>query len=133
MARIHGRKGALYVGLSGASSAAEPVAFISKFGIDFATAKSDVTAMQDNNTVSVSGLPKADGSFSGWYDDATVQTYTAAVDGAARRFYLYPSTATPGQYFFGTGLFDFSVTSGVDEGVAISGNFEAASGVAKVG
>lgn len=134
MARVHGRNGQLYVGISGTSSSAESIAFIKSWSIDFSTDDVDVTAFGDSNKVTVSGLPSATGSFSGFYDDATAQLYTAASDGGARRFYLYPKTpSTAGPYWFGTATFDFSVETPVDGAVTVSGNFAAASIVAKVG
>lgn len=122
----------MYAGIASGGTA-EPVAFLAKWQIDFTTDKTDVTAMGDTNKTYVSGLPDSKGTFNGWYDDATAQLYTAAQDGVARKFYLYPSTSNNGQYWFGTALFDFSVTGGVEEGVAVSGAFAAASAVAKIG
>jgi hypothetical protein len=134
MARVHGRRGRLYVGIASDSAAAEPVAFLSKFSINFATDNVDVTANGDANKVYVAGLPDSSGSFSGFYDDASAQTYTAATDGLARRFYLYPTTpAATGPYWFGTGLFDFKTEASVDDSVKMSGDFQAASAVTKVG
>jgi hypothetical protein len=133
MARVHGRRGRLYVGIASDSAAAEPVAFLSKFSINFATDNVDVTANGDANKVYVAGLPDSSGSFSGFYDDASAQTYTAATDGLARRFYLYPTTPSAGVYWFGTGLFDFSVEGDVGSAVTVSGDFQAASAVSKVG
>lgn len=133
MARIHGRRGRVYMGLASDTAAAEPVAFLKSWSINFATDKVDVTAFGDNNKIYVSGLPDASGEFAGWYDDATVQTYTAAVDGLARRFYLYPSTLTNTQYFWGTVLPDFSVSTAVDGAVEISASWNAASTVTKTG
>ena len=89
--------------------------------------------MGDSNKVYVAGLPDASGSYSGFYDDATAQMYTAGTDGVARKFYLYPSTGSTTQYFFGTALFDFSLDSSVDGANTISGDFQAASLVSKVG
>ena len=67
------------------------------------TDKQDVTAFGDGNKVYVAGLPDASGDFSGFMDDATSQTYIAAVDGLARNFYLYPdATNDPNVYWFGT-------------------------------
>lgn len=132
MARLHGRSGQLYAGIASGGTA-EPIAFLTKWQMDFSTDKVDVTAFSDGNKVYVSGLPDAKGTFSGWYDDATAQLYTASQDGVARKFYLYPTNANTGQYFFGTGLFDFSVTGGVEEAVGVSGSWAAASNVAKVG
>lgn len=132
MARIHGRSGRLYAGIA-SSGTAESIAFLNSWSISFSTSDVDVTSYGDANMVYVSGLPDVSGSFSGFYDDATAQLYTAATDGVARRFYLYPSTGNTGQYWFGTATFDFAVNSGVGEAVTISGDFKAASTVSKVG
>jgi hypothetical protein len=134
MARLHGRAGQLYVGLANATASAEAVAFLSKWQITFDTDDVDVTAFGDSNKTYVSGLPDVGGTFSGFYDDATVQTYTAATDGVARRFYLYPKTpATAGPYWFGTAVFDFTAEGDVNGAVTVSGNFKAATLVSKVG
>jgi hypothetical protein len=134
MARIHGRRGRLYVGIASDTATAEPLPFISSWSVEFATDNVDVTANGDTNKVYVSGLPDASGSFSGFYDDATSQTYASAADGLARRFYLYPAIpTTAGPYWFGTALFDFRVESSVDDAVKVSGDWQAASAVAKVG
>lgn len=132
MSRLHGRNGILYMNLTSGGTA-EPVAFLSQWSIDFSVDNVDVTAFGDTNKVYVAGLPDCSGSYSGFYDDATVQMYTAAQDGVARKFYLYPTTGATGKYWFGTALFDFSVSSGVSDSVSISGNFNAASAVTKVG
>ncbi len=132
MARIHGRAGRLYAGIASGGTA-EPVAYLTKWQADFTTDKVDVTAMGDVNKTYVSGLPDAKGTFGGWYDDQTAQLYTASQDGVARKFYLYPNNTTITQYFYGTGLFDFTVTGGVEEAVAISGSWAAASAITKVG
>lgn len=131
MARIHGRRGRLYVGLASASASAEPVSFLNKWTINFATDKVDVTAFGDNNTTYVSGLPNVEGDFGGFYDDATAQLYTAATDGAARKFYLYPDNNDTAEYFWGTAIFDFNIDGAVDGSVNVSGSFSAASQVQK--
>lgn len=132
MARLHGRAGRLYVNITSGGTA-EPIAFLNSWDINFSVDNVDVTAFGDSNKVYVAGLPDASGSFSGFYDDGTAQLYTAASDGVARRFYLYPTTAATGQYWFGTALFDFSVSSSVDGAITVSGDFQAASTVTKVG
>lgn len=132
MARIHGRKGRLYVGIASGGTA-EPIAFLSKWSLGFSTDDVDVTAFGDANKVYLTGLPDVSGSYSGHFDDATAQLYTAATDGVARKFYLYPSTDSTGIYWYGTGAFDFSIEGGVGESVNISGDFKAASAVTKVG
>lgn len=132
MARIPGRNGRVYMNLTSGGTA-EPVAFLSSWSISFAVDKFEVTALGDANKVYVAGLPDASGDFAGWYDDATVQTYTAASDGVARKMYLYPSTLTNTQYWFGTVFPDFSVNAAVDGAAAITSSWNAASPIVKVG
>lgn len=132
MARIAGRNGRVYLAIASGGTAA-PLPFVSDWSISFATAKLDVTAMGDANMVYVSGLPDASGDLSFFYDDSTAQTYTAAVDGIERKFYLYPSTLTPTQYFFGTVLIDFNLSSSVSGPAQGTASWNAASTIAKVG
>jgi hypothetical protein len=131
MARIHGRNGRLYAALT-SNGTAEPVTFLNNWSISFAVDNVDVTAFGDTGKVYVAGLPDASGSYSGFYDDATVQFYTAATDGIARPFYLYPSTASNTKYWFGTAIFDFNVDAAVDGAVQVAGDWNAASAIQKV-
>lgn len=136
MAAIHGRNGRVYLGIASDTAVATPVPFLATWSINFTVDKAEVTALGDANKTYVSGLPDASGDFSGFYDNATAQTYTAASDGLPRKFYLYPATTgTPGtgQYFFGTILPDFSANGGVGDSVQISASWNAASAIAKVG
>lgn len=133
MGRIHGRGGAFYMAITSGGTA-EPIAYLNQWSIEFSTDNAEVTALGDTNKVYVAGLPDCSGSFAGFFDDATAQTYTAAQDGVARKFYLYPNRAgTPGQYWFGTCLPDFKVSGDVGGAVTISGDWNAAGAVAKVG
>lgn len=133
MARIAGRRGRVYIGIVDNNAAAEPLPFQAKWSIKFDTSKIEVTALGDPNKVYVAGLPDASGEFSGFYDDSTVQTYTAATDGLPRKFYLYPNVATTTQYFFGTILPDFTVNGDVSGAVDVSASWAAASPITKVG
>src|ERR1700761_2213001 len=101
VARVSGRKGRVYIAIASGGSAS-PLPFVAKWSLSAATDQLDVTAMEDTNKTYVSDMPDASGDFSGFYDDATDQTYTAASDGLPRKFYLYPSLDDAGTYFFGT-------------------------------
>ena len=101
MARIAGRNGRLYATITSAGTA-EPITFLNNWSITFATDPIEATAFGDTGNTYVAGLPDASGDYAGFYDDATNQFYTAALDGVARKFYLYPSTLTTTQYWFGT-------------------------------
>jgi hypothetical protein len=131
MARKHGRNGRLYTNITSGGTA-EPIAYLRDWSIDFSVDNVDVTSFGDTNKVYVAGLPDSSGTFAGFYDSATAQMYTAATDGVARKFYLYADTADA-IYWFGTALFDFSVSTAVDGAVTVSGNWNAASIVSKVG
>jgi hypothetical protein len=132
MARIHGRNGRIYMATASGGTAA-PLPFFATWSINFSTDKAEVTAMGDSNKVYVAGLPDASGEFSGFYDDSTVQTYTAATDGVGRNFYLYPSLLTPGQYWYGSILPDFNVNGGAGGAVEVSASWNAASAITKIG
>lgn len=132
MGRIAGRRGRIYMEITSGGSA-EPLPFQASWSINQQTDKIDVTALGDSTKVYVSGLPDAAGDFKGFYDDATSQTYAAAVDGLPRKFYLYPNTATTTQYWFGTILPDFSVSSDVGKAVEVSASWSAATAITKVG
>ncbi len=133
MARISGRNGRVYMGIASSSATAEPLPFVATYNINFSTNKIDVTAMGDTNKVYLSGLRDASGAFNGWYDDATAQTYTAATDGAPRKFYLYPNLDLPLQYFFGQILADLTIDANVDGATAMAASWAAYSPITKVG
>lgn len=130
--RIAGRQGRLYSTITSAGLPT-PIAFLTNWSLSATTNKINVTAFGDTSQVYVGGLPDASGSFSGFYDDASNQLYTAAVDGVARGLYLYPSTLLNTQYFWGTAIFDFNVDIAVDGAAAISGSWAAATPIQKVG
>src|SRR5215472_15109714 len=113
MARIHGRNGQVYVGIA-SGAAASPVAFQATWTMSMTVARNEVTAFGDGNKVYVAGLPDSSGDFSGFWDDASSQTYIAATDGLPRNFYLYPNnTSDPNTYWFGTILPDFSADGAI--------------------
>jgi hypothetical protein len=132
MGRIAGDKGQVYFDVAGGGQAS-PLPFMAKWKISFKTDRYDQTAMGDKNKVRTQGLPDATGDFSGHYDDATAQTYTAAVDGAGRKWYLYPNRNTPGQYFFGMINADYEVDGGTGTGVSVACSWDAADVIQKVG
>jgi hypothetical protein len=131
MARHHGRFSRVYMNLTSGGTA-EPIAYTRSWSLNATTDKVDVTALTDPNHIYVAGLPDASGEFAFWFDDASVQSYTAAVDGIARKFYLYPTASTT-QYFWGTVLPDFSVSGAVDGAVEGTASWNAASAVSKQG
>lgn len=132
MARIAGRNAALYINLTSGGTA-EPVAFLSKYSINFSADRFEVTAFGDTGKAYVAGLPDAQGDYTGWYDNATVQTYTAAVDGVARKSYLYPDRTNAAQYWWGTAFWDMSIDIDVGGAITLSGTFAAATPLVKVG
>jgi len=125
--RRHGRNGQVYLGITSAA-AASALPFQASWSINMNVDKQDVTAFGDGNKVYVAGLPDASGDFGGFMDDATSQTYIAAVDGLARNFYLYPdATNSPNVYWFGTVLPDFSADGAIAGPVNFKSTWNAAS------
>ena len=112
---------------------ASPLAYQAEWTMNFTSPKIDVTAFGDENKVTRAGLPDCTGSFGGFYDDTSNQTYTASVDGIARKFYLYPNNNLNTRYFFGTANGDASFGGSVAGAITISSAWEAASQVQLVG
>ena len=133
MSAYHGKAGLVYISSSGTGNA-RSVVKLSDWSLDMATDTVEVTSFGDTNKNYVAGLPDAKGTFTGFYDDATAQMYTAAVDGVARKFYLYPDrNNNPAQYWYGTAFFDFSSSGSVTDALKCSGNWNAATAVTKIG
>jgi len=130
--RKSGRNAVIYMDPTG-SAAASRLAYQAKWSINFTVDKFDVTSVDDSNKVYVTGFPDAQGTFSGFYDDTSVQTYTAATDGLARKLYLYPDKNLATQYWFGTILPDFSIDSDVGAAMTVAASWAAASPITKVG
>lgn len=132
MGKIAGRNAAIYLGAT-TSAAASPLTYQNSWSISFTTDKIDVTSFGDSTKTYVTGIADATGDLAGFYDDASAQTYTAAIDGLSRRFYLYPNSNLPGQYFFGTVFADMNINSSVSGAVEVSATWNAATVIAKVG
>ena len=131
MTRIHGKSGFVYMGIASGATAS-PIAFLTNWNINFTVDQPEVTAFGDANKIYVSGLPDASGDFTGFFDDASRQIYTAARDGIARNFYLYPNTvADPFMYWFGQILPDFQVSGGISEAISVKANWKASTAVIK--
>lgn len=132
MARVHGRNGNIYVGLLTSAAAAEPLLFTSKWSLEAKTDRQDATSFGDSTKTYVAGLPDSSLSFEGYYNNASDQTWTAALDGQPRNFYLYPGTpATTADYFYGTAFFDFTIDASVDDVVKVKGTANAATPIAR--
>jgi hypothetical protein len=113
---------------------AEPLNFQAKWSFNAVTDKDEVTALGDTNKIYVAGLPDSNGDFSGFWDDGTAQTYTAATDGVARKFYLYPDTTNDAtKYWFGTIFADFKADGDVGSAIKVSASWVAASSIISVG
>ncbi len=62
MAKKHGRRGMVYIGVASSSATAEPVANIKKWGLARKTNKPEVTTLEDANNPYLAGLPDCDSS-----------------------------------------------------------------------
>lgn len=132
MARFHGKKGRIYIAIASGGTA-EPLPNTVSWSANFATDKVETTSQGDTSKNYVAGLPDAQGDFAGFMDDTSSMTYTAAVDGVARKFYLYPQFDVTSRYWFGTVLPDFKVDSAVNDATKISGAWAAATPIGSQG
>jgi hypothetical protein len=133
VSRHHGRNGRVYFGVASSAAAASPLPFQASWTINQATDKQEVTAFGDQNKVFVAGLPDSSGDFGGFIDDATSQTFIAALDGQPRNFYLYPDvTLFPNNwYWFGQVLADASSDGAVGGPVNFKSSWAASSAITR--
>jgi hypothetical protein len=133
MARHHGRNGVIYLGVASSAAVATPLPFQASWTINQATDRQDVTAFTDGNKIYVAGLPDSSGDFGGFLDDATSQTFIAALDGQPRNFYLYPdTTANPNNwYWMGQVLVDASADGAIGGPVNFKATWSAASKISR--
>lgn len=131
MARISARDGRVLLAATSGAEASD-LNFVGEWGLSAATEQIDVTAMGDTGKTSVRGLPAQSGTFSGYYDQGGTNTlYDAAVDGLARKFYLYANRNAPTDYWYGTVTADAEFGGAVGGAVTVSGSWAAASGIYK--
>jgi hypothetical protein len=133
VSRHHGRNGRVYFGVASSAAAASPLPFQASWTINQATDKQEVTAFGDQNKVFVAGLPDSSGDFGGFIDDATSQTFVAALDGQPRNWYLYPDvTNFPNNwYWFGQVLADASSDGAVGGPVNFKSSWAASSAITR--
>ncbi len=119
MARLHGKRGLVMLALRPGENA-QTLAFMSNWEIDFVPTYFDVTPVAGAvNRLWTAGIEDVSGTFTGFYDDATVQAYKAAVDGVPRSFYLYQNDLAnfwSGSVLVGT----FDVSAGIADAVKVS-------------
>jgi hypothetical protein len=130
--RFHGKRGRVYFAVASGAEAS-PLPFIARWAVRSPTDRADVTAMGDRHKTYVNGMPDCTGMFSGWLDSNTAQTYTAAIDGLARKTYIYPDLSSNTRYFYGTIVADFTAEGGVDGGVSLNCDWGAASDMYQAG
>jgi len=124
VARYHGKKGVIYMSLTGTGTAVNIIA-LNRWRLNSATDKVDVSAFGDVNKVYVQGLPDLTGEISGWWDHTSDDLYDGSRSADGVKLYLYPSSDASGKYWYGPAWVDFSIDVGSAAGVAISGTFVA--------
>lgn len=128
----HGNKGRLYIAFSSGGSA-EPMPNTGDWNFNSSTSSVDVTSQGDTNINYVTGLPDAQGTFSGFFDHSTKSTYRASVDGLPRKMYAYPDATDATQYWYGQVYLDFAFVGAVNDANKTSGTWKAAGPISDVG
>lgn len=131
MARIHGKNAVIYLGASSAV-AATPVSEMADWSIDMDVATVDVSSLNQTWKNSLKGMFGWSGTFSGNFNTASNQLWTAATDNTDTpiKFYLYPTLNNMGAYYYGTGWVQLnkiaagSTTAKASSGFKITGDGE---------
>lgn len=132
MARSAGRYSNFYVAITSGGSAS-PLSFSGQFDVNLSTDKIDVTAFQDTQKTYVAGLPDGQFTAQGFASDTAASgLIAAALDGVARKFYIYPFNSSL-IYVFGTAFFDWKTGATVAGAVTFETSAAPASPVLTVG
>lgn len=124
MALYHGRKGVVYMSVSGSGTAVTVVG-LNSWSLDMPTDYVEVTAFGDSNKTYVQGLPDASGSLSGFWDDTSDALYDASRSTTGVKMYLYPSADVATKYWYGPAWVDFSISTANADAVKVSASFKA--------
>jgi hypothetical protein len=124
MARYHGGKGVVLLSTTGTGVAATAVS-LSKWSLDKATDKVEVTAFGDLNKQYVQGLPDVNGTLSGYFDSADDALFDGSESSDGVILYLYPSSLATTIYHYGPAWLDASIDVDAKGAVTINGSFVA--------
>lgn len=97
---IHGKNAVLYLGAGGA--AAINIGEQVDWSLDFDTSLVDVSPLNNTWKQFVKGMLGYSGSFAGNFNLGSNQLWLASVSDVPENFYLYPTSASVTQYYYGT-------------------------------
>jgi hypothetical protein len=124
MAKYHGKRGVVYMSVSGSTTATN-LGALSSWDLNMATDTVEVTSFGDANKTYVQGLPDLSGSMSGFFEDSQDTLFDAAASADGVKIYLYPSSDAPTIYWYGPAWVDASISTGVSAAITVSANFRA--------
>ena len=122
MAKYPGRKGAVYLSITG-TGAASSVTGLSSWSLDQAADPIEVTAFGDTNKTYLQGLKDLKGSFEGFWDDGETKLFAGADSADGVKIYLYPSADRPTSYHYGPAWINTTMSTGVSDAVKVTANF----------
>lgn len=132
MVKYPGRKGAVYMSLTG-TAVATPVNGLSTWSVDQSQDNIEVTVFGDANKTYIPGIKDLKGAFSGFWDDAELKIFSGADSADGVKLYLYPSSDRPLSYHYGPAWISASMETGVNDAIKISANFVANGSWGRVG
>lgn len=100
MGNIHGKNAVIYLGAAGA--AATLISEQSDWSIDMDVATAETSSLNQTWKNFVKGMLGWSGTFSGNFNTTQTQLWAAATSNVAENFYLYPTSASATQYYYGT-------------------------------
>lgn len=124
--RIHGKNAVLYLGANGGNAVL--ITELADWSLDLDLAIVDASVLNLTWKTFVKGMLGYSGSFSGNFNRGLNQVWDATLSDSAEKFYLYPTSADPTQYYYGTAWVQLtkiaagSTTSKATSGFKITGD-----------
>lgn len=100
MSNLHGKNAVIYLGANGAT--AINISEMADWSVDFDIAMADVSQLNLTWKEFVKGMIGWNGTVSGNFNPASAQLWAASISNVAEKIYIYPTSATPTSYYYGT-------------------------------
>lgn len=123
---IHGKNATIYIGANGGT--AVPIGEQIDWSLDMDIAMVDVSPLNTTWKTFVKGMLGWSGALNGNFHLAQTQLWTASLSDVPENFYLYPTSARPLNYYYGTAWIQLtkiaagSTTTKASSGIKFTGD-----------
>lgn len=124
MSASPGRRSVMYLSITGTGNAINVIS-LNTWSINKTADKIEITSFNDTTKTYLLGMPDAQGSFAGVWNDSETKIAAAAASTDGCKIYLYPDNTKTTSYHYGPAWLDYQMETTVAGPVNISGTWVA--------